>query len=46
MENPSVILTGVTCISDVHKARLEFESSEEFTNKMHIRHRIEEKTEK
>ena len=24
-------------------ARLEFESSEEFTNKMHIRHRIEEK---
>ena len=34
---------SVTCISDVHKARLEFESSEEFTNKMHIRHRIEEK---
>jgi transposase len=34
---------SVTCVNDAHKARLEFESSEEFTNKMHIRHRIEEK---
>ena len=34
---------SVTCANDAHKARLEFESSEEFSNKMHIRHRIEEK---
>mgnify|MGYP000834777046 FL=1 len=34
---------SVTCVNDAHKARLEFESSEEFSNKMRIRHRIEEK---
>ncbi len=34
---------SVTCANDAHKARLEFESSEEFSNKMRIRHRIEEK---
>ena len=32
-----------TCVNDAHKARLEFESSEEFSDKMRIRHRIEEK---
>ena len=34
---------SVTCVNDAHKARLEFESSEEFSNKMRIRHRIEPK---
>ena len=34
---------SVTCVNDAHKARLEFERSEEFSNKMRIRHRIEEK---
>lgn len=34
---------SVTCVNSSHKARLEFENSEEFTNKMRIRHRIEEK---
>ena len=34
---------SVTCANDAHKARLEFESSEEFSAKLRIRHRIEEK---
>lgn len=34
---------SVTCANDIHKARLEFEKSENFSNKMQIRHRIEEK---
>ena len=34
---------SVTCANDAHKARLEFESSEEFSGKLRIRHRIEEK---
>ena len=34
---------SVTCANDAHKARLEFESSEEFSDKLRIRHRIEEK---
>lgn len=34
---------SVTCANDAHKARLEFESSEEFSVKLRIRHRIEEK---
>lgn len=34
---------SVTSVSDAHKARLEFESSMEFSEKMRIRHRIEEK---
>ena len=34
---------SVTSINDVHKARLEFENSDEFSKKMLIRHRIEEK---
>ena len=34
---------SVTSANDAHKARLEFESSEEFSCKMRIRHRIEEK---
>ena len=34
---------SITCVNDVHKARLEFEQSEYFSNKMQIRHRIEEK---
>ena len=34
---------SVTCVNDAHKARLEFESIEEFSNKIRIRHRIEEK---
>lgn len=34
---------SVTCVNDAHKARLEFENSEEFSTKMLIRHRIEEK---
>ena len=33
----------MTCANDIHKARLEFEKSENFSNKMQIRHRIEEK---
>ena len=36
---------SVTCANDAHKARLEFESSEEFSAKLRIRHRIEEKNE-
>lgn len=34
---------SVTCVNDDHKARLEFEDSEEFAEKLRIRHRIEEK---
>ena len=34
---------SVTCVNDAHKARLEFEQSDKFSNKMRIRHRIEEK---
>ena len=34
---------NVTCVNDAHKARLEFESSEQFSKKMRIHHRIEEK---
>ena len=34
---------SVTCVNDIHKARLEFENSEAFSSKMRIRHRIEEK---
>lgn len=34
---------SVTCANDAHKARLEFEISEEFSDKLRIRHRIEEK---
>ena len=34
---------SVTSVSDAHKARLEFENSEQFSCKMRIRHRIEEK---
>ena len=34
---------SVTQISEIHKARLDFENSEEFADKMRIRHRIEEK---
>lgn len=34
---------SVTHANDAHKARLEFESSEEFSGKLRIRHRIEEK---
>lgn len=34
---------SITRVNDTHKARLEFESSEEFSNKLRIRHRIEEK---
>ena len=33
----------ITQVNDAHKARLEFENSEEFADKMRIRHRIEEK---
>lgn len=33
----------VTGVNDAHKARLEFENSEQFSCKMRIRHRIEEK---
>ena len=33
----------VTSVNDAHKARLEFENSEQFSCKMRIRHRIEEK---
>lgn len=34
---------SITQASDAHKARLEFEESEEFRKKLEIRHRIEEK---
>lgn len=34
---------NVTQVNDVHKARLEFENSTEFSKKLQIRHRIEEK---
>lgn len=34
---------SITYANDLHKARLEFENSEKFSNKMRIRHRIEEK---
>ena len=34
---------SVTCANEAHKARLEFESSEEFSAKLRIRRRIEEK---
>lgn len=34
---------SVTHINDAHKARLEFEKSEKFADKLRIRHRIEEK---
>jgi len=34
---------SVTCVNDAHKARLEFEGSEQFSKKIQIRHRIEEK---
>lgn len=34
---------SITQVSEQNKARLEFESSEEFQERMKIRHRIEEK---
>ena len=34
---------NVTSVNDTHKARLEFENSEQFLCKIRIRHRIEEK---
>lgn len=34
---------SVTYVNDTHKARLEFENSEQFAERMRIRHRIEEK---
>lgn len=34
---------SITHINEAHKARLEFESSEKFLDKLRIRHRIEEK---
>ena len=34
---------SVTQVNEIHKARLDFENSEEFADKMRIRHRIEEK---
>ena len=43
MGSDSVPVSYTHLENDAHKARLEFESSEEFSNKMHIRHRIEEK---
>lgn len=37
---------SMTHMNDAHKARLTFEKSEKFVEKLRIRHRIEEKTEK
>lgn len=34
---------SITQVDDVHKARLDFENSEEFSTQIQIRHRIEEK---
>ena len=34
---------SVAQVNEIHKTRLDFENSEEFADKMRIRHRIEEK---
>ena len=43
LQNVLAMQLRVTCANDAHKALLEFESSEEFSAKLRIRHRIEEK---